>query len=57
MIAVEADREEIIGDLYFSQANLNYKNKLGLTAKKISKKYGFDTIDSVTVAGPDYFEE
>ena len=33
MIAVEADREEIIGDLYFSQANLNYKNKLSLAYK------------------------
>lgn len=57
MIAVEADRADLISDLYFSRANLNYKNKSGLTAKKISKKYGFDTINSVSVAGPDYFEE
>ena len=56
MIAVEADRIDTICDLYFSQANLNYKNESGLTAKKIAKRYKFDTIDSVSIAGPDYFE-
>ena len=56
MIAVEADRSEVIDELYSNKANLNYKNNKGLTAKKISRKYLFETLDLIVLPGPDYFK-
>lgn len=46
MIAVGSDRVELVNELYKNQVDLNYKNQVGLTAKKISKKYWFDTLDT-----------
>ena len=43
MIATEAD-SEYVADLVYNKANFKYKNKQGLTIKKISKKYNFDTL-------------
>ena len=55
MIAVEADAD-VVSELYYNKANLNYKNNKGLTALKISKKYNFDILDKLTTVGPNYFK-
>ena len=55
MIAVESDRE-CVYDLYCNQVNLDYKNKQGLTALKISKKYDFETLYKLNAVN-EYIED
>ena len=51
MIAVEEGREEVVSELYYRDVCIDYKNRTGLTAKKIAKKYNFESIVDLLDSG------